>query len=228
MNFTFNNTAINIVGFYVLDRIGFTVAKRDYDSIVVPGRNGELTVDNGRWKNVSCKYQCYLQNGYVEKIISIQNQLSQIGYRRLTDTLEPTVYRMARFTGIDEIKIKDNDMARFDVNFDMMPQRFLLSGETETTISTSGSTITNLGTQPTKPLIKVSGNGTITIGGKTVTVSGNSGTIYLDSETCRAYNGTTAKDDKVTGPYLELPTGTNTVAFTGFSNVKITPRWWTL
>ena len=56
----------------------------------------------------------------------------------------------------------------------------------------------------------------------------NTGDIILDSEICRAYSGTTAKDNKMTGAFPELIPGENTVSFTGFSSIQIIPRWWTL
>lgn len=220
-------TAVAGADSFVLNRIGFLAPKRDYDSIAIPGRNGELTVDNGRYHNTDGYYQCFIQEGYKDKIGVVQDWLSTVGYHRLEDIMEPNVYRMARYTGMDEKKVKDNNIARFDLKFDLAPQKWLKSGEETVTLSANG-TLHNPTRHNAQPKITLSGNGTLTINGNTVTIADNTGEIILDSEICRAYSGTTAKDNLMTGAFPELIPGENTVSFTGFSSVDIEPRWWTL
>ena len=230
MNFWIDGVAFTAVAgadSFVLNRIGFNAPERDYERFPVPGRNGELTVDNGRWKNTSGYYQCFIQHGNFAKKNEVQDWLSSPGYHRLEDTMDKGVFRLARYVGLEEKKVKDNDIARFDLSFDAMPQKWLVSGE-ETITLTSAGTLHNPTRHEAQPLITLSGNGTLTVNGDTVTIADNSGTIILDSETGRAYAGTTPKDSKVTGDCPVLVSGDNTISFTGFASVDIKPRWWTL
>lgn len=78
------------------------------------------------------------------------------------------------------------------------------------------------------PLIICSGNGTITMNGTTMTVSGNSGQIYIDCELQDAYLGTTNKNSKITSTFPKLAPGQNTITYSGLTGVQIRPRWWTI
>ena len=80
-----------------------------------------------------------------------------------------------------------------------------------------------------RPIIKVTGNGTSVVNGTSITTSGNSGvTIVIDCERMQCYTGSTNKSDKVTmDDYPTLAPGSNSITV-GHSKVEITPRWWQL
>ena len=81
------------------------------------------------------------------------------------------------------------------------------------------------------PLIKVIGNGsgTVTIGEKTISLSGISGYVFLDSDIQDAYKGLENKNASMTGDFLKIESGLQVVSFTGgITGLEITPRWWTL
>lgn len=233
INFTFDGTAFSTVAGqngFVLNRVGFLAPERDVTVVEVPGRHSTLTVDNKRWNDTTGYYQCFIQSGYQDKINDLIDWLSKVGHKRLEDTLDSTVYRMAKFVGITEKKVKDNDIARFDVEFSFAPQRWLKSGETATTLTTAG-TITNPTRHESNPSIVIhgSGNGTLTINGKNVVIEGIENGMVLDSDIHRAYLGTDGLDGHITGEYPVLVSGGNIVSFSGgITSVEITPRWWTL
>ena len=65
--------------------------------------------------------------------------MSLNGYTRLTDSYHPDEFRYAVYTGPFEPKVqKKNDAGSFTISFTCKPQRYLLSGETETTIGQGG------------------------------------------------------------------------------------------
>jgi phage-related protein len=214
---------------FVLDRVGFESPKRDVSSVKVPGRHGTLTLDNKRWENVNGTYKCFIQSDYITARDFLNEWLCEhTGFTRLEDTVEPTVYRMARYVETNEVIVKDNDIARIDIKFELMPQRWLKSGETEITIQENPGSIVNQTPNEAYPLIVVEGQGELTIGSSTITVGGEQPTTTLDCDIQRAYNGNTPLDSVVGGTYPVLAPGSNPVSWTGFTSVKITPRWWKL
>lgn len=219
---------------FVLNRVGFLAPKRDIEEIVVPGRNSMLVVDNGRWNYVSGYYQCFIQSGYSSKIRKLISWLSDVGtnvaYNILEDTVDAEVYRMAKFVGITEKKVKDNDIARIDIEFSAEPELWLKSGDEVITFSSSG-TLFNPTTQASKPKIVIygSGTGTITIGYTTVEISDISNGMVIDSDMQKAYAGTVSKDADISGVYPLLYGGENPISFSGgVTSLEIVPRWWSL
>lgn len=236
INFWFGDNNFNAVAGengFCLGRTGFRAAKRDFQSEPIPGRNAPLTVDNGRFETVSGTYQCFIQSGYANKKHDIELWLGKNGgaFQRLEDTEEAQYFRMARFSApIEEKRVLHNDIARFDVSFELSAERWLKSGENAVSILRNG-TIVNPAPFASKPLIVVTGTGagTLTINGKTINISDIGGSVTMDSETERAYNGSTARDGTISGQYFVLESGNNSVTWAGgVMGVTITPRWWTI
>ena len=92
-------------------------------------------------------------------------------------------------------------------------------------------TITNPGAVDSEPLIRVYGNGDITlmVGTQIVELEGIDGQIFLDSEIQEAYKGTTSMNVAMSGEFPKLLPGMNAVSRTGnVTSIVITPRWRTL
>ena len=204
-------------GCYITNAAQYNTPERDTTMKSIPGRNGDLTIDNGRYENISVEYWL---NAFL---------MSHTSYARLEDTVHPEVYRMGRISGpIKHKTTNDAAMSSFTLEFDCKPQRFLKDGELWKTIA-SGTILYNRTGFTAKPLIRVSGAGTVAIGDTVVTISNNSyGNIDIDSETMDCYSGSANCNGLMTGDFPELATGENKVTFSGFSSVKIKPNWWTL
>lgn len=241
-SFTFGNVNSLDYGVYIGGEGTFNAPERRGEMIAVPGRNGALYIDDGAFKNAELTYPSF---NYESDLISFRNALSglrnalcsQIGYQRLTDTFHPDEYRMAVYkNGLEVDPIKYNTLGQFDIEFDCKPQRFLVSGETTQTFTQSGS-ITNPTLFDARPLLAVTGSGTLTIGTQTITIiarSSSSSVIYIDCETQESWE--VVSDAKVSrNDYVQnagesfpvLSAGTNTVILgSGITRVVITPRWW--
>ena len=106
---------------------------RDVAAIKVPGRNGELHIDNGRWQNVDLTYNdCVIESDFGDKFDDFRAYCARHrGYQRLEDTFHPDEYRLADMTqGIKVKKLGTRYNAGwFDLTFNCKPQRFLKSGE---------------------------------------------------------------------------------------------------
>lgn len=101
----------------------FDRPERDISVVSVPGRNGDLIFDNGRYKNVDRTYQIHVVG--VENVHNLIRDLtSTIGYQRLEDEYDPNVYMMARLKSKPNVRKFVGNAVLITVTFDRMPQRW--------------------------------------------------------------------------------------------------------
>lgn len=106
--------------------------ERDVSYIHVPGRSGDILMDNGCWKNVNISYNFLIKDYWKTAFEDFAAWLcSHVGYFRLEDPVRhPGVYRMASFTGpLDPDLWFTTDTGVFAVEFNCKPQQWLTSGE---------------------------------------------------------------------------------------------------
>lgn len=162
-------------GVYVTGSAAFNSPSRDVEMVTVPGRNGDLILDNGRFNNIEVTYPAGTfgsdETDFRTKMRDFRNALaSKKGYQRLTDSYNPDEYRMATFVNAIEAEpVGHNIAAEFDLVFNCKPQRFLTSGETETSVANNG-TITNPTPYESSPLIMTEGYGTIKFNGSEIII----------------------------------------------------------
>lgn len=157
-------------GIYITGEAVYNAPERAVEMVTVPGRNGALALDQGRWENIEVSYPagCFGddQSDFASKIADFRNAIvSQLGYQRLTDEYNPNEYRLGTYlSGLD---VKPKSMGRvgeFTITFDCKPQRYLTPGETEITVE-SGDTLTNPTQYESSPLLEIEGYGTIAFNG---------------------------------------------------------------
>ena len=160
----------------------FSSPERIYDMIEIPGRNGTLALDQGRYANIEVHYPAYNYETtlatFEQKLASLRSDFgSRIGYKRLTDTFHTDEYRLGVFKGgFDIDPVKYNTASQFELVFDCKPQRFLTSGETATAVANNG-TITNPTKFASQPLLQVWGYGAVTL----TDPAGNANTVNIVS-----------------------------------------------
>ena len=112
--------------------------ERDVEYIHVPGRSGDILMDNGCWQNVEISYNLCIKDNWKTAFEDFAAWLcSHVGYFRLEDLdRHPGVYRMASFAGpLDPELWFTTDTGVFTVTFNCKPQQFLMSGEDEVAIN---------------------------------------------------------------------------------------------
>ena len=231
--FTFDSTTSTSLSTYISGEGSFNAPERVYDMKIIPGRNGALAIDEKRFENIDVTYPAFIfkQDGtsFESAMAALRSSLmSRNGYKRLTDTYHPDEFRMAIFKTAIEVDPKNiNRAGEFDLVFTCKPQRFLTSGETVTTKTTSG-TISNPTQFDARPLLVVTGTGNLTVNGVQIAISKTPTTI--DCEAMEAYNGTTSRNGDIVLTPNEFPVlspGSNTITLgAGITKVEITPRWW--
>ena len=213
-------------GVWISGENTFQSPERDVSEISVPGRNGLLFIDNGRYGNVDITYPALIKDArMMEAFRSFLGSLR--GYQRLEDTYHPEEYRKAVFKdGIVPQMTPLNIAGLFDLTLNCKPQRWLKSGEQK---YTSPAILRNPTLFNAKPKIRLYGKGALTIGDYTLTVSNDYPKNYIDidCDLMNAYWGTTNYNNYVSGSFPELVPGNNSISWAG-SSFEIQPNWWTL
>lgn len=221
----FNGATSASVHSHIKEPPEYQIPERDYDTIHIAGRNGDVIIDSGCYKNVDRKYKmtmdAHTRNlDYATVASSIATWLHPItqkhslefsnsandivnyydGYCVLEDTYDPEYYRLAKFKGDEDISNIFNKAGEFDLKFECKPQRFLKSGK----LPVSSGTITNNTAQIAKPLIKVAfsaANGYIQITNSGATfkvISTTAETTIIDSTEEDCYYGTANRNQHIT------------------------------
>lgn len=231
-----NTISINgtpLADIYVDTSVAFNKPDRVTRTIAIPGRNGDLIIDGGKFNNVLITYPAYIKSDFPTKWHALINQLAPLsGYQRIECSNDTTHFRLGRviIPKTPEV-VENNQKGFFDLSFDCKPQRFLISGETVVTKNASG-TIENPTAYPARPILRIYGTGTVTVNGVGITISENSGYTDVDCEMMDCYNETATRNKYVsfsTNDFPVLSPGSNVLTFgTGITQLRITPRWWEL
>ena len=131
-NLIFGGINSSDFGVWISGSDTYSAAERDSEHFSVPGRNGDLIVDNGRYKNKLVTYPAFFPNKFPEKMENFRSAICRkIGYQRLEDSYHPDEYRMAEFVnGINPSDLTAfNRSGDFTLAFNCKPQRFLKSGD---------------------------------------------------------------------------------------------------
>ena len=217
------------------------LAERDTTAETVEGYNGDLTYDNGRYKNVVIPYKCAIipqgEHTLRDAVVDATRLLaSTADYRRFEDSFDSAHFRRARIKSCISVESIMEQAGKFEIPFDCKPQRYLKSGEYVRRFSVPGI-IHNPTDFTALPIITVygAGAGTVTVNGTLINILEIDAPIVLDCELQDAYSVANSgalenKNGVVSAPdFPVLSSGDNAVAFTGdITHIEIKPRWWTL
>lgn len=229
--FVYDGKSSGDFGVWISGTGTYDAPTRDIKMISIPGRNGDLTIDNGRFSNITVKYPAFISKRFEPRIDDFRAWLcSHYAYARLEDTYHPDEFRLALYKdGLSVETFGRNTSGQFDITFTCKPQRFLKLGEIPVRYSAAGK-ILNPTEYEAKPLIHcVGAGGTVTIGDVTVSVSRCSAFVDIDCELMEVYEGSNNRNGVTTlnnGAFPTIKPGEWNVSFTGFTRVEIVPRWW--
>lgn len=220
---------------YLTDAGVYGIAERDTSKISIQGKNGDLLLDNGRYKNKKMTYPALIIENFKENFENLLDFLvSQKGYIRLEDSFLPDMYVLARYSGETNPKkmVDTSKKGSFVLTFDRKPQKFIKEGDKAIILEDSG-TIKNQYNQDALPLIRAYGTGSFSIGDISVQITSANGYTDIDCELQEAY-----KDDFETNcnsnivltndVFPKLVKGSNLVTMSGITKLEIKPRWWKL
>lgn len=200
---TFDGINSMDAGVFITGEAVYNAPAREIEMVPIPGRNGDLAIDQGRYENIDITYPAGAygsdQPGFAEKIRKFRNELaSRYSYVRLIDEYHPDEYRLAVFKdGLEVNPTSYSQAGEFNITFNCKPQRFLLSGEepidlyqkevltdhnlipitTETgaefELNSMGGTVINPTLNESKPLIIAPKSGSVRIGNQNITIGGD-------------------------------------------------------
>lgn len=207
--------------------------ERDQEFVKVPGRDGDLILDNGRYNNITVSYKAYIIDNYNENIKGLRNALmSRKGYQRLQDTVNPEQYRLAKAIPFEIDEHGVLRAAEFTMQFICKPQRFLVDGDIPIEV-TGATSLLNQYEESAKPLIRAYGTGSFAIGDVSVQITSANEYTDIDCELQEAFKDTLATNcnSNIILPQEVFPLlahGENEITLDGITKLKITPRWWIL
>lgn len=240
-------------GVFLFRKETLTSPARVYQRIAVPGRNGDVLIDEGKYENVEHSYGLIILDKPYDNVTAFKNFLLSRagGYCRLEDTFDTEEFYMAHIAGsiIPEM-VTDTDKVVCELSFDRKPQRYLKLGEETKTFVNEQQYSTTIGTleNPTynesSPLISVWGNGEFYIRTPdmwmfdcVVNVRDNltGEPIIIDCEEQDAYivlDGIKYNANQnivlLNGNFPHMFVGTNQIVASGIDKISIRPGWWRL
>lgn len=205
----------------------FNSPSRDIDKVTIPGRNGELIIDNGRYANIEVNYDAFITKDFDKNISALRAYMGALrGYKVLQDTYDPEHFRLANFSSGLSVETTARNLAgKFTLTFDCKPQRYLIKGNQ--TIEDVTGQLLNPTLYDALPIIRAYGTGSFSINGVSVTISTANVYTDIDCERMEAYKGTINCNANINAPvFPKLAPGLNTI--TTNMRLDITPRWWEL
>ena len=128
-------------GVYISGEAVYDAPERAVEMISIPGRNGAIALDQGRFENIDVTYPAGTfgddQADFAAKIRKFRNLLaSRYSYVRLTDSYHPDEFRLGLYkSGLNASPVQYGSAGQFPITFNCKPQRFLTSGEAEVNAS---------------------------------------------------------------------------------------------
>ena len=231
--FTFGGVRSSDFGVFISGGKTFGAASRDFETVSIKGRDGVLTMDNGRFNEVEQTYEAFILQNFDSNVSGFRNALMSLrGLQRLEDSYHPNEFYRAYYeAGLEPDVVSDLRHGSFEITFTRDPRRFLISGETEKNFFADG-TIENPTLFPAKPLLRIYGTGNVGIGSGTITITYADEYTDIDCEMQEAYKGTVSCNEHVQLSGHNFPTlepGRNGIELDGsITKVVITPRWFIL
>lgn len=229
----FDGKPLSELGVHVSGTVVFNSPEKEYESVRVPGKHGDLLIDTGTFKNINVKYPAFIMDDFKLNFSKMFNfMMSRDGYCRLEDSYHPDEYRKAIYKGPIEPEIVMLQAGTFDLEFNCKPERYLKIGDIPKTLTATG-TIVNPTYFNSFPLLRIYGNGTLTLPTGYVTISGNTyAYLDLDCTTLDAFYSGNNLNSKITiyensKKGLTLKPDDNVFTFgSGITQVIVWPRWW--
>ena len=202
--FIYNNIDSRIMGVILKALPPITRPNRRTEQIIIPGRNGTLTVDEGTYDSIPISLECYLKKGYDPR--KITSWLEPSGTISFSDELDK--FYNARIVNSIPLTRVFKITRNFILQLELQP--FAYSKETFVRRYTSGvaySFYIDEATADMYPYIKLVGSGEIelTINNTTMKIYPNE-YIELDCELQIAYKDKEGANERVLRLFLYFKT----------------------
>ncbi len=230
INFTFGGrNSYDDFGIIISKRPNLPSPKRRVSYIDIPGRDSSLVYDERTYENITIGVACTLKDGnLIDKIDEIKAWLFSAGEGDLIFSFQDDKkYRAQVVNSIDFSQVA-KVFSEFIIVFNCRPFKYSTQNNMFT-ITNSGSSIINIGSIKSEPIITVFGEGNIelTVNETKVSLANITGKIILNSIIQDSYNDLgESLNNKVKGEFIYLMPGSNKFEWTGnVSKIEILPNW---
>lgn len=199
-----------------------TKPKRKIETITVPGRNGNLHIDEGCYEPINISLECALKKGINAR--SITEWLTEFGVITFSDEVD----KCYNATIVNSIPLSRvfRIYREFIIQLELQPIALSIQEYTYNCNNNNVNTLSIDCTAEMCPYIKVTGSGEIqlTINNSTCILNVDEEYIELDCELQNAYKGLESKNDKMNGEFPKLKPGKNTIQIMGNATMQIKYR----
>lgn len=216
-------------GLVISEKNIYSAPQRDMEFVSVPGRNGDILIDHGRFQNLEVSYTVSFKNAK-EKAPAIRQWLTgHTGYTGLMDSYQPGYFRIASYASKLDIQELIENVGTAKIVFNCKPFRYRLDGISGITVTESGTSLTNPEAYASEPQIMVYGSGDIAIhiNRETYAIKDAVNGMILNSELMSVHKGSILLNDHIN--FSEFPTlapGENMIQWSGnVTKLIITPNW---
>lgn len=230
--FEIDNQKSSDFDLYIDTEISFASPEVKGEFVAVNGQDGEPFLTDGKLKNVNKSFPAYLMPTEIsqqQRATEISNWLkNNIGWKDLFFSGDKEFVYQAIYTAEYEVEANIVEHGKTILTFNVKPYKFLKSGLSEQSLSTS---ITNPTQRIARPKITIKGTGNITlqIGKSTYNLKNVDGGVIIDVlyDQVKSLDSTRPQWDKITTyPLPGIAPGNNNVLTTGtVTEIKIIPRW---
>lgn len=235
LSFNFGNKNSYLdYGIIITKRPSLPSPKRKVSYIQVPGRDSTLRYDEQTYEDITIAVECTVKGENVfNKLDEVKAWLYSTGESDLIFSFQQDKKYIAQVVNSIDFRQVYKIASQFVIIFNCRPFKYAVDN-TPISITTSTETsITNQGTLPSKPVIKVycSGDGSFKINNNEILLFDiDAEYIILDSELEEAYliiDGDMVNyNNNVSGEFPKLDVGNNITTYTGgVTKLEITPNW---
>lgn len=233
--FNYKGKSSDNFGIYIQEKSVFSVPAKDVTYQSVPGRNGDIIIDNGRHKNLELPYKVAIisKSRFLYNVDDIKNWLiPDTNYYKLYDSYDLEHYRLATVTQsipIDQVLRKYGTAT---LTFNCKPFRYSFVGDNTITLTESDSVIKNREQYNSLPYLRIVGNGDIIlyINNIALYLYDVDEYVEIDSDMMNCFKGTINLNNKMQSDgFPVFDVGKNIISWTGnVEKVEIKPRWRTI
>jgi len=220
--FIYNGISSKDMGVILKGLPPITKPKRKIEAVVVPGRNGNLYIDEGCYEPIGITLECALKRNTDPRTIT--KWLQEFGTITFSDELD----KFYKATIVNSIPLSRvfKVYREFIIQLELQP--IALSNQ-EYIYECSDNEIHTLEIECSaemNPYIKITGSGEIqlTINNKICNVNIDEEYIEIDSELQNAYKDTESKNNKMNGEFPILIPGENTIQLIGAATLLMKYR----
>ena len=219
-------------------------AEKNFETIQIAGRNGDLIKDNGTFSNMKISYDVGFlkQNPLVGSSMDFVTATSRIknwlfgknGYKKLIDSEDTSFFRLAYCSSNLNFE-QERGLLTTSIEFDCKPFKYAFDGEKIITLA-EPKTIINTNIITALPYVKIYGNGDIDlyVGGQHFLIKDVENEIEIDSEKMLVYKLNNGVYESKTSKYYssdfpKLKHGENIISWSGnVTKIELKPRWCSL